>query len=256
MRPESVSLSWFRLDSNLISRYIHTWMLYLIILFPFSSILHPCRNGEEIGDLFLCITVYYCSWFCPPRDRMNWDGKEVPRMDLTPCVILPCLPFLNVISTLWSFSFFTYGTCFLHSQCFLLSSVGRGGLQFFQPRAEGVVSSLEAASGWWAVGQAPKAAHFSPQAECFPLLFTDRPDCVDGRLSFIFYSHLKNMKEIYVTSPVDRKGQAVKGQVNNQLHWLLVSSFIIAFPILLITISEHWAWLFSYPLSLVLHFTD
>lgn len=171
-------------------------------------------------------------------------------------LILPCLPFLNVISTLWSFSFFTYGTCFLHSHCFLLSSVGRGGLQFFQPRAEGVVSSMEAASGWWAVGQAPKAAYFSPQAECFLLLFTDRPDCVDGRLSFIFYSHLKNMKEIYVTSPVDRKGQAVKGQVNNQLHWLLVSSFIIAFPILLITISECWAWLFSYPLSLVLHFTD
>ncbi|NWH59579.1 PIDD1 protein, partial [Geococcyx californianus] len=42
----------------------------------------------------------------------------------------------------------------------------------------------------------------------------DRPDCVDGCLSFIFYSHLKNMKEIYVTSPVDRKGQAVKGQVS------------------------------------------
>uniref|UniRef100_A0A672TL99 P53-induced death domain protein 1 n=1 Tax=Strigops habroptila TaxID=2489341 RepID=A0A672TL99_STRHB len=42
----------------------------------------------------------------------------------------------------------------------------------------------------------------------------DRPDCVDGRLSFIFYSHLKNMKEIYVTSPVDRKDQAVKGQVS------------------------------------------
>ncbi|XP_053837438.1 p53-induced death domain-containing protein 1 [Vidua macroura] len=42
----------------------------------------------------------------------------------------------------------------------------------------------------------------------------DRPDCVDGRLSFIFYSHLKNMKEIYVTSSVDRKGQAVKGQVS------------------------------------------
>ncbi|XP_065611193.1 p53-induced death domain-containing protein 1 [Cyrtonyx montezumae] len=42
----------------------------------------------------------------------------------------------------------------------------------------------------------------------------DRPDCVKGRLSFIFYSHLKNMKEIYVTSPVDRKGQAVKGQVS------------------------------------------
>ncbi|XP_067396640.1 LOW QUALITY PROTEIN: p53-induced death domain-containing protein 1 [Emydura macquarii macquarii] len=42
----------------------------------------------------------------------------------------------------------------------------------------------------------------------------DRPDCVDGRISFIFYSHLKNMKEIYVTSEVDRKGQAVKGQVS------------------------------------------
>ncbi|NXK96589.1 PIDD1 protein, partial [Formicarius rufipectus] len=42
----------------------------------------------------------------------------------------------------------------------------------------------------------------------------DRPDCVDGRLSFIFYSHLKNMKEVYVTSPVDRKGQAVRGQVS------------------------------------------
>ncbi|XP_074853965.1 p53-induced death domain-containing protein 1 isoform X2 [Carettochelys insculpta] len=42
----------------------------------------------------------------------------------------------------------------------------------------------------------------------------DRPDCVDGRLLFIFYSHLKNMKEIYVTSEVDRKGQAVKGQVS------------------------------------------
>ncbi|XP_051476482.1 p53-induced death domain-containing protein 1 [Apus apus] len=42
----------------------------------------------------------------------------------------------------------------------------------------------------------------------------DRPDCIDGRLSFIFYSHLKNMKEIYVTSPVDRKDQAVKGQVS------------------------------------------
>ncbi|NXA07166.1 PIDD1 protein, partial [Sapayoa aenigma] len=42
----------------------------------------------------------------------------------------------------------------------------------------------------------------------------DRPDCVGGCLSFIFYSHLKNMKEIYVTTPVDRKGQAVKGQVS------------------------------------------
>lgn len=96
------------------------------------------------------------------------------------------------------------------------------------------------------------SAHFSPQVQCFLLLCTDRPDCVDGRLSFIFYSHLKNMKEIYVTSPVDRKGQAVKGQVNNQLQWLLVSSFVVAFTIFVIIISEHWAWLFSYPLCISL----
>ncbi|NXP82553.1 PIDD1 protein, partial [Ramphastos sulfuratus] len=42
----------------------------------------------------------------------------------------------------------------------------------------------------------------------------ERPDCVAGRLAFVFYSHLKNMKEIYITSLVDRKGQAVKGQVS------------------------------------------
>ncbi|XP_043827358.1 p53-induced death domain-containing protein 1 [Dromiciops gliroides] len=42
----------------------------------------------------------------------------------------------------------------------------------------------------------------------------DRPDCVAGRITFVFYSHLKNMKEIYVTSSVDRKMQAVKGQVS------------------------------------------
>lgn len=73
---------------------------------------------------------------------------------------------------------------------------------------------------------------------------TDRPDCVDGRLSFIFYSHLKNMKEIYVTSPVDRKGQAVKGQVSNNRHWHFVSSFIIiiiAFMTLHMITSKLWA---------------
>ncbi|XP_020835001.1 p53-induced death domain-containing protein 1 isoform X2 [Phascolarctos cinereus] len=42
----------------------------------------------------------------------------------------------------------------------------------------------------------------------------DRPDCVEGRIAFVFYSRLKNMKEIYVTSTVDRKTQAVKGQVS------------------------------------------
>lgn len=60
--------------------------------------------------------------------------------------------------------------------------------------------------------------HFPAQVERLLLLYTDRPDCMDGCLLFIFYSHLKNMKEIYVTSPVDRKGQAVKGQVSHRLH--------------------------------------
>uniref|UniRef100_UPI00398F8514 p53-induced death domain-containing protein 1 isoform X1 n=1 Tax=Pristiophorus japonicus TaxID=55135 RepID=UPI00398F8514 len=43
---------------------------------------------------------------------------------------------------------------------------------------------------------------------------SDRPDCVDGRIGFIFYSHLKNSKEVYVSTIADRKTQAVKGQVS------------------------------------------
>ncbi|XP_004403880.1 PREDICTED: p53-induced death domain-containing protein 1 [Odobenus rosmarus divergens] len=42
----------------------------------------------------------------------------------------------------------------------------------------------------------------------------DRPDCVEGRICFVFYSHLKNMKEVYVTTAVDRQAQAVRGQVS------------------------------------------
>ncbi|XP_060625234.2 p53-induced death domain-containing protein 1 [Anolis sagrei] len=42
----------------------------------------------------------------------------------------------------------------------------------------------------------------------------DRPDCIDGRISFSFFSHLKNVKEVYITSEVDRKSTAVKGQVS------------------------------------------
>ncbi|KAM5317281.1 p53-induced death domain-containing protein 1 [Glossophaga mutica] len=42
----------------------------------------------------------------------------------------------------------------------------------------------------------------------------DRPDCVQGRLRFVFYSHLKNVKEVYVTSTLDRRAQAVRGQVS------------------------------------------
>ncbi|CAK6449830.1 unnamed protein product [Pipistrellus nathusii] len=42
----------------------------------------------------------------------------------------------------------------------------------------------------------------------------DRPDCVQGRVCFVFYSHLKNLKEVYVTTALDRQAQAVKGQVS------------------------------------------
>ncbi|XP_039077427.1 p53-induced death domain-containing protein 1 isoform X2 [Hyaena hyaena] len=42
----------------------------------------------------------------------------------------------------------------------------------------------------------------------------DRPDCVQGRVCFVFYSHLKNMKEVYVTTTLDRQAQAVRGQVS------------------------------------------
>ncbi|KAM7329582.1 hypothetical protein ACRRTK_011195 [Alexandromys fortis] len=42
----------------------------------------------------------------------------------------------------------------------------------------------------------------------------DRPDCVDGRICFVFYSHLKNVKEVYITTALDREAQAVRGQVS------------------------------------------
>ncbi|XP_029412695.1 p53-induced death domain-containing protein 1 isoform X2 [Nannospalax galili] len=42
----------------------------------------------------------------------------------------------------------------------------------------------------------------------------DRPDCVDGRICFVFYSHLKNVKEVYITTTLDREAQAVRGQVS------------------------------------------
>uniref|UniRef100_A0A8C6WBY0 p53-induced death domain-containing protein 1 n=1 Tax=Nannospalax galili TaxID=1026970 RepID=A0A8C6WBY0_NANGA len=38
----------------------------------------------------------------------------------------------------------------------------------------------------------------------------DRPDCVDGRICFVFYSHLKNVKEVYITTTLDREAQAVR----------------------------------------------
>ncbi|XP_049993691.1 p53-induced death domain-containing protein 1 isoform X2 [Alexandromys fortis] len=45
-------------------------------------------------------------------------------------------------------------------------------------------------------------------------MFEDRPDCVDGRICFVFYSHLKNVKEVYITTALDREAQAVRGQVS------------------------------------------
>ncbi|XP_070314026.1 p53-induced death domain-containing protein 1 isoform X2 [Odocoileus virginianus] len=42
----------------------------------------------------------------------------------------------------------------------------------------------------------------------------DRPDCVEGRVCFVFYSHLKNLKEVYVTTALDRRARAVRGQVS------------------------------------------
>ncbi|XP_057585169.1 p53-induced death domain-containing protein 1 isoform X2 [Hippopotamus amphibius kiboko] len=42
----------------------------------------------------------------------------------------------------------------------------------------------------------------------------DRPDCVEGRVCFVFYSHLKNLKEVYVTTTLDRRAQDVRGQVS------------------------------------------
>ncbi|XP_057185674.1 p53-induced death domain-containing protein 1 isoform X4 [Triplophysa rosa] len=41
----------------------------------------------------------------------------------------------------------------------------------------------------------------------------DRPDCKDGRLSFTFYSHLKNIKEVHVCPAASQQG-TVRGQVS------------------------------------------
>ncbi|KAG9280775.1 p53-induced death domain-containing protein 1 [Astyanax mexicanus] len=41
----------------------------------------------------------------------------------------------------------------------------------------------------------------------------DRPDCSEGRLAFTFYSHLKNIKEVYVC-PTDKQEGTIRGQVS------------------------------------------
>lgn len=52
-----------------------------------------------------------------------------------------------------------------------------------------------------------------PRLPAEPIPPPDRPDCVAGRICFVFYSHLKNVKEVYVTTALDRQAQAVRGQV-------------------------------------------
>ncbi|CAN9499382.1 unnamed protein product [Ophioblennius macclurei] len=42
---------------------------------------------------------------------------------------------------------------------------------------------------------------------------TDRPDCVGGRLCFVFYSSLKNVKEVYICAAQGQK-EPVRGQVS------------------------------------------
>ncbi|KAM8938826.1 p53-induced death domain-containing protein 1 [Pelodytes ibericus] len=44
-------------------------------------------------------------------------------------------------------------------------------------------------------------------------LHSVRPDCESGRITFVFYSRMKNMKEVFVTSS-DRLDKDVKGQVS------------------------------------------
>ncbi|XP_028814134.1 p53-induced death domain-containing protein 1 [Denticeps clupeoides] len=41
----------------------------------------------------------------------------------------------------------------------------------------------------------------------------DRPDCMEGRLSFIFYSHLKNLKEVFICTGSGKR-VPVRGQVS------------------------------------------
>lgn len=60
------------------------------------------------------------------------------------------------------------------------------------------------------------AGVLSPGSLLSPSRPPDRPDCVEGRICFVFYSHLKNLKEVYVTTALDRRAQAVRGQVGQR----------------------------------------
>lgn len=49
------------------------------------------------------------------------------------------------------------------------------------------------------------------------LVFPDSPDCVSGRLCFVFYSSLKNLKEVYIC-PVQGQTGPVRGQVGRNAN--------------------------------------
>lgn len=46
------------------------------------------------------------------------------------------------------------------------------------------------------------------------LFSPERPDCTEGRLCFVFYSSLKNLKEVYICPAQGQKGP-VRGQVRH-----------------------------------------
>lgn len=92
------------------------------------------------------------------------------------------------------------------------------------------------------LGHQHRSAALLPASDmfCVFLLLTacwcpaERPDCVEGRLRFAFYSSLKNLKEVYICAA---KGQVapVRGQVrishaatiNNNLEYLWLRSILI-----------------------------
>lgn len=79
-----------------------------------------------------------------------------------------------------------------------------------QPLSEALMWMLVGLPTW---GRGPWSLTFWTLLLSVPLS-ADRPDCVDGRICFVFYSHLKNVKEVYITTALDRGAQAVRGQVS------------------------------------------
>lgn len=57
----------------------------------------------------------------------------------------------------------------------------------------------------------------------------ERPDCVEGRLSFVFYSSLKNLKEVYICAVEGRSGP-VRGQVRRSQSSTKYSGFSCLWP--------------------------